>query len=103
MKMRPELLFLKCMYLNRRHGFVWMLLLLSQVPAFSNFMPFPGGYYQMIPGMYPALVPGLTLPQHEENGNRGAGIYAVPVNPYDRQVTGLPYNTLIPLTYRTPT
>ncbi|KAL2970774.1 hypothetical protein AAZX31_15G157800 [Glycine max] len=74
------------------------------VPALSNFMPFPSGYYyQMIPGMYPALVPGLTLPQHEEHGNRGAGIYAVPVNPYDRQVTGLPYNTLIPLTYRTPT
>ncbi|KAG5011966.1 hypothetical protein JHK82_024141 [Glycine max] len=73
-----------------------------QVPAFSNFMPFPGGYYQMIPGMYPALVPGLTLPQHEENGNRGAGIYAVPVNPYDRQITGLTYNTLIPLTYHTP-
>ncbi|TKY72761.1 hypothetical protein E2542_SST01506 [Spatholobus suberectus] len=75
----------------------------SQVPAFSNFHPFLGGYYQMIPGMYPALVPGLTLPQHEEHGNRGAGIYAVPLNPFDRHATGLPYNTLIPLTYRTPT
>ncbi|KAK7411986.1 hypothetical protein VNO78_03431 [Psophocarpus tetragonolobus] len=74
----------------------------SQIPTFSNFVPFPGGYYQMIPGMYPALVPGLTLPQHEEHGNRGAGLYAVPVNPYDRQVIGLPYNTLIPLTYHTP-
>ncbi|XP_014498736.1 uncharacterized protein LOC106759879 isoform X1 [Vigna radiata var. radiata] len=74
-----------------------------QVPAFSNLPPYLGGYYQMIPGMYPALVPGLTLPQHEEHGNRGAGIYAVPVNSFDRQVTGLPCNTLIPLTYRIPT
>lgn len=58
----------------------------------------------MFPGMYPAFVPGLGLtpPQNEEQGNRGAGIYAVPVNPFDRHVTGLPYNTLIPLTYRTP-
>ncbi|KAK7329155.1 hypothetical protein VNO77_23303 [Canavalia gladiata] len=75
----------------------------NQVPAFSNFPPFPGGYYQMFPGMYPALVPGLAPPQNEEHANRGAGIYAVPVHPFERHVTGLPYNTLIPLTYRTPT
>ncbi|XP_061361969.1 uncharacterized protein LOC133305744 isoform X2 [Gastrolobium bilobum] len=76
----------------------------SQVPAFSNFPPFPVGYYQMFPAMYPALVPGLTpQPQNEEQVNRGAGIYAVPVHPFDRHVTGLPYNTLIPLTYHTPT
>lgn len=54
-------------------------------------------------GIYPALVPGLAPPQIDEHVNRGAGIYAVPVNPYDRNVTGFPYNTLIPLTYRTPT
>ncbi|XP_027332773.1 uncharacterized protein LOC113847712 isoform X2 [Abrus precatorius] len=71
-----------------------------QVPAFSNFPPFPGGYYQMFPGMYPALVP---VPQNDEHANRGAGIYAVPVHHFDRHVTGLSYNTLIPLTYRTPT
>ncbi|RDX82008.1 hypothetical protein CR513_37249, partial [Mucuna pruriens] len=76
---------------------------IKSVPAFPNFAPYPGACYQMFPGMYPALVPGLTLPQHEEHGSRGAGIYAVSVNPFDRQVTGLPYNTLIPLTYHTPT
>ncbi|KAL5098181.1 hypothetical protein RYX36_002508 [Vicia faba] len=74
-----------------------------QTPELSNFLQFPGGYYQMFPGMHPALIPGLTQPQIEEHGNRGAGIYAVPVNPFDRHVTGLPYTTLIPLTYRTPT
>lgn len=75
----------------------------SQVPTFSNLPAYPAGYYQMFPGMHPALIPGLTPPQIEEPANRGAGLYAVPVNPFDRHVTGLPYNTLIPLTYRTPT
>ncbi|AES65318.1 transmembrane protein, putative [Medicago truncatula] len=75
----------------------------SQVPTFSNLPAYPAGYYQMFPGMHPALIPGLTPPQTEEHANRGAGLYAVPVNPFDRHVTGLPYNTLIPLTYRTPT
>ncbi|XP_004487987.1 uncharacterized protein [Cicer arietinum] len=75
----------------------------SQVPVFSNLPAFPGGYYQVFPGMYPALIPGLTPQQNEEHANRGAGLYAVPVNSFDRHVTGLPYNTLIPLTYRTPT
>ncbi|CAK8531890.1 unnamed protein product [Lathyrus sativus] len=74
-----------------------------QAPELSNFSQFPGGYYQMFPGIHPALIPGLTQPQIEEHANRGAGIYAVPVNPFDRHVTGLPYTTLIPLTYRTPT
>ncbi|XP_045788983.1 uncharacterized protein LOC123884031 [Trifolium pratense] len=75
----------------------------SQVPTFSNLPAYPGGYYQIYPGMHPALIPGLTPPLIEEHANRGAGLYAVPVNPFDRHVTGLPYNTLIPLTYRTPT
>ncbi|RYR13735.1 hypothetical protein Ahy_B04g070573 isoform D [Arachis hypogaea] len=62
----------------------------------------------MFPAMYPAVVPGLTPPQNDElaQGNRGAGIYAVPVHPFNQfngHVTGLPYNNLIPLTYRTPT
>ncbi|OIV98395.1 hypothetical protein TanjilG_16722 [Lupinus angustifolius] len=70
-----------------------------QVPAFTNFPPFPNGYYQMFPAMYPALVP----PQNDEQVNRGAGIYAVCGHPFNGNVTGLPYNTLIPLTYRTPT
>lgn len=73
--------------------------LLLQIPAFYNFPAAPDGYYQM----YPALVPGLAPSQNEEQGNRGAGLYAVPINPYMRHVTGMPYNTLIPLTYRIPT
>lgn len=74
--------------------------LLSQIPASFNLPMFPNGYYQMFPVMYPALVPPS---QNEEQMNRGAGLYAVPVNPYMGHVTGLPYNTLIPLTYTTPT
>ncbi|XP_054820889.1 uncharacterized protein LOC129319834 [Prosopis cineraria] len=74
----------------------------SQIPAFYNFPAVPDGYYQMYPVMYP-VVPGLPPSQNEEQMNRGAGIYAVPVNPYMGHVTGLPYNTLIPLTYSTPT
>ncbi|KAI4344458.1 hypothetical protein L6164_011683 [Bauhinia variegata] len=77
----------------------------SQVPAFSSFPPFPDGYNQMFPVMYPALVPGLTpsQTQNQEQTNRGAGIYAVPIYPFMGHVTGLPPNTLIPLTYSTPT
>ena len=78
------------------------------MPGFSNFPAYPAGYYQIFPATYPAVVPGLTLPQNDEQApvNRGAGIYAVPVHPFNQfngHVTGLPYNTLIPLTYRTPT
>ncbi|KAF7152918.1 hypothetical protein RHSIM_Rhsim01G0118000 [Rhododendron simsii] len=35
--------------------------------------------------------------------NRGAGIYAVPVLPFMNPIAGFPPNTLIPLTYSTPT
>ncbi|XP_015960025.1 uncharacterized protein LOC107483932 isoform X1 [Arachis duranensis] len=79
-----------------------------QVPGFPSFPAYPPGYYYpMFPAMYPAVVPGLTPPQNDElaQGNRGAGIYAVPVHPFNQfngHVTGLPYNNLIPLTYRTP-
>ncbi|KAI4335366.1 hypothetical protein L6164_014016 [Bauhinia variegata] len=77
----------------------------SQVPAFSSFPPFPDGCYQMFPVMYPALVPGVTpsQTQNQEQTNRGPGIYAVPIYPFMGHVTGLPPNTLIPLTYSTPT
>ena len=40
------------------------------------------------------LFPG----QYDEQTNRGAGVYAVPVH-----VAGLPLNYLIPLTYNVPT
>ncbi|KAJ7979414.1 Transmembrane protein [Quillaja saponaria] len=73
----------------------------SQVLSFSGFPPFPDGY-QMFPVMYPALVPGLNPLQNQEEVNRGAGIYAVPVYPFMGPVAGLPSNNLIPLTYSTP-
>ncbi|KAE9601645.1 hypothetical protein Lal_00040707 [Lupinus albus] len=77
----------------------------SQVPIFSNSIAAfpPAYYYQMLPAaMYP--YPGLTPSQnHESENRRGAGIYAVPTYPYNCHVTGIPYNTLIPLTYTTPT
>ncbi|KAF4393861.1 hypothetical protein CsatB_014926 [Cannabis sativa] len=71
-----------------------------QVPAFTGFPPFPNGDFQMFPVMYPALV---NPSQNQENINRGAGIYAVPVYPYTGPVVGIPSNTLIPLTYNIPT
>ncbi|XP_019051979.1 PREDICTED: uncharacterized protein LOC104590047 isoform X2 [Nelumbo nucifera] len=57
----------------------------------------------MYPIMYPALVPGLILVQNQERTNHGAGIYAVPVLPSVGPMSGLPSNTLIPLTYNLPT
>lgn len=75
----------------------------SQVPVFSGFPAFQNGEFQMFPVMYPALVPGLNTLQNQEQVNRGAGIYAVPVLPYMGPVAGLPSNTLIPLTYNIPT
>ncbi|KAG2692018.1 hypothetical protein I3843_08G032800 [Carya illinoinensis] len=75
----------------------------SQVPVFSGFPASPNGDFQMFPVMYPALVPGLNTLQNQEQINRGAGIYAVPVFPYMGPVAGLPPNTLIPLTYNIPT
>ncbi|XP_038993771.1 uncharacterized protein LOC120117576 isoform X3 [Hibiscus syriacus] len=56
----------------------------------------------MFPVMYPAIVPGLTL-QNQEQINRGAGIYAVPVQPFMGHIAGIPSNNLIPLTYNIPT
>ncbi|XP_059461613.1 uncharacterized protein LOC132190594 [Corylus avellana] len=75
----------------------------SQVPIFSNFPAFPNGDFQMFPVMYPALVPGLNNLQNQEQINRGSGIYAVPVFSCMGHVTGLPSNTLVPLTYNIPT
>ncbi|XP_050130377.1 uncharacterized protein LOC126607004 [Malus sylvestris] len=75
----------------------------SQVPALSGLPSFPNGDFQMLPVMYPLLVPGLNPSQDQEQMNRGAGIYAVPVHPFMGPVTGAPFNTLIPLTYNIPT
>ncbi|XP_038698363.1 uncharacterized protein LOC119995952 isoform X2 [Tripterygium wilfordii] len=75
----------------------------SQVPTLSGFPAFPHGDFQMLPIMYPGLVPGLNPLQNQEQMNHGAGIYAVPVLPYMAPTTGLYSNTLIPLTYNIPT
>ncbi|XP_077236806.1 uncharacterized protein LOC143878403 isoform X1 [Tasmannia lanceolata] len=75
----------------------------SQVPAFPSFPALPNSDIQMLPPMYPALVPGLVPMQNQEQSNRDAGIYAVPVLPFMRPMSGLPSNTLIPLTYNVPT
>jgi hypothetical protein len=75
----------------------------SQVPIFSSFPAYPNGDFQMFPVMYPALVPGLNNLQNQEQINRGSGIYAVPVFSCMGHVTGLPSNTLVPLTYNIPT
>uniref|UniRef100_A0A5B6YV86 Transmembrane protein n=1 Tax=Davidia involucrata TaxID=16924 RepID=A0A5B6YV86_DAVIN len=74
-----------------------------QVPGLSGFAASPNGDIQMFPIIYPALVPGLFPLQNQEQMNRGAGIYAVPVLPFMGPVAGLPSNTLIPLTYNLPT
>ncbi|KAI9191190.1 hypothetical protein LWI28_004879 [Acer negundo] len=72
----------------------------SQVPAFSGFTGFGNGDVAMLPVMYPAAFLGSTpWDNQQQTNNRGAGIYAVPVHPY----TGIPSNTLIPLTYNIPT
>ncbi|XP_023530470.1 uncharacterized protein LOC111793026 isoform X1 [Cucurbita pepo subsp. pepo] len=73
----------------------------TQVPKFSSFPTVPNGGVQMIPIMYPALVPG-SAPL--DNQNRGAGIYAVPAFPsMGGPVIGMSTNNLIPLTYSIPT
>ncbi|XP_022753422.1 uncharacterized protein LOC111301756 isoform X2 [Durio zibethinus] len=56
----------------------------------------------MFPVMYPAIIPGLTSLQNQEQTNRGAGIYAVPAIPFMGRIAGLPSNNLIPLTYNLP-
>ncbi|KAH7572549.1 hypothetical protein JRO89_XS04G0273600 [Xanthoceras sorbifolium] len=67
----------------------------SQVPPFSGF---PG--FATLPVIYPAAFVATTpWDNQQQMNNRGAGIYAVPVLPF----TGIPSNTLIPLTYNIPT
>ncbi|KAF8033706.1 hypothetical protein BT93_C0078 [Corymbia citriodora subsp. variegata] len=74
----------------------------TQVPLSSAF-PVPGnGDMQMFPIFYPTLGPSLSNPQNQDQTNRGAGIYAVPVSSY-LGFSGLQSNTLIPLTYNVPT
>ncbi|KAK9705860.1 hypothetical protein RND81_07G087700 [Saponaria officinalis] len=75
---------------------------LPQMPNFPYIPSLQQGGLNMLPIMYPALVPGLSSAQNPEQMNRGPGIYAVPVVPFMGTVTGIP-NTLIPLTYSTPT
>ncbi|GMY35251.1 hypothetical protein FCV25MIE_30493 [Fagus crenata] len=75
----------------------------SQAPVFSGFPAFPNGDFQMVPVMYPGLVPGSNTLQNQEQMNRGAGIYAVPSYPYMGPVPVFPSNALIPLTYNIPT
>lgn len=71
-----------------------------QVLASSGFPAFGNGEGGMLPVMYPVALPGLyQLENHQQSNNRGPGIYAVPVHPY----SGIPSNTLIPLTYSIPT
>ncbi|CAN7132967.1 unnamed protein product [Brassica rapa subsp. narinosa] len=55
------------------------------------------------PVLYPGRVPGSNPGQNDEQMNRGAGIYAVPVHQVGGYVSGLPSNYLIPLTYNVPT
>ncbi|XP_030456383.1 uncharacterized protein LOC115677369 [Syzygium oleosum] len=75
----------------------------TQVPLSSAF-PVPGnGDMQMFPIFYPTLGPSLSNSQNQEQTNRGAGIYAVPVSSYLGSFSGLQSNTLIPLTYNIPT
>ncbi|KAL6977856.1 hypothetical protein U1Q18_026639 [Sarracenia purpurea var. burkii] len=74
-----------------------------QGPEFCGLAASSNGDVQMFPIMYPALVPGLFNLQNEEQMNRGAGIYAVPVLPFMGPIAGFPPNTLIPLTYSVPT
>ncbi|KAK5773337.1 hypothetical protein PVK06_049643 [Gossypium arboreum] len=77
---------------------------ISQVPpGYSGLPTFQNGDFQMFPVMYPAIVPDLTSLQNQEQMNRGAGIYAVPVLPFMGHVSGIPSNNLIPLTYNIPT
>lgn len=77
--------------------------MLQVPPGYSGLPTFQNGDFQMFPVMYPAIVPGLTSLQNQEQMNRGAGIYAVPVLPFMGHVAGIPSNNLIPLTYNIPT
>ncbi|KAJ0251704.1 Transmembrane protein [Hirschfeldia incana] len=70
----------------------------SQQPSSSDKKPEDSGIKPQNPDRAP-MYPGL-VPQYDEQTNRGAGIYAVPVN---HQFGSLPANYLIPLTYNLPT
>ncbi|KAL6011621.1 hypothetical protein ACLOJK_002069 [Asimina triloba] len=72
-------------------------------PTFSGFPPSPAADVQMLPIMYPLLVPGFVPLQNQEQNSRGGGIYAVPVVPSMGLVSGPTTNALIPLTYNVPT
>ncbi|KAH6754890.1 transmembrane protein [Perilla frutescens var. hirtella] len=75
----------------------------SQVPV-SDGLKSQNGDSPVFPVMYPMLVPGLLPPhQHQEQINRGPGLYAVPVHPYMQSFGGFPSNALIPFTYNLPT
>lgn len=77
--------------------------MLLQIPT-SDGLKSQNGDSPMFPIMYPALVPGLFPPhQHQEQINRGPGLYAVPVLPYMQPIAGFHSNTLIPFTYNLPT
>ncbi|KAK4746565.1 hypothetical protein SAY87_025602 [Trapa incisa] len=73
-----------------------------QGPFIPSFPVLSGSDMQMLPVMYPAVIPGINL-ENQDQSNRGAGIYAVPVGPYMRHAVGLHSNSLIPLTYNIPT
>ncbi|XP_039030382.1 uncharacterized protein LOC120164801 [Hibiscus syriacus] len=74
-----------------------------QLPGYFGVPDFQNGDFQMFPVMYPAIIPGLTSLQNQEQMNRGAGVYAVPVQPFMGHIAGIPSNNLIPLTYNIPT
>ncbi|XP_038992924.1 uncharacterized protein LOC120116523 isoform X2 [Hibiscus syriacus] len=76
---------------------------ISQVSGYFGVPAFQNDDFQMFPVMYPAIVPGLTSLQNQEQINRGAGIYAVPVQPFMGHIAGIPSNNLIPLTCNIPT
>ncbi|GAA0174645.1 hypothetical protein LIER_27988 [Lithospermum erythrorhizon] len=72
----------------------------TQLPASSSFTS-PGEDLQKL---YPSLAPGVFLQQHDpEHMNRGPGLYAVSVAPFNGSVAGFPSHTLIPFTYNVPT
>lgn len=66
----------------------------------SNGLKSQSGGSPMFPIVYPALFPPQ---QHQEQINRGPGLYAVPFHPYMQSIAGFPSNTLIPFTYNLPT
>ncbi|KAJ4913572.1 hypothetical protein Rs2_08193 [Raphanus sativus] len=72
----------------------------SQQPSPSDKKPDDSGIKPQNPDRAP-MYPGLNPGHYDEQTNRGAGIYAVPV--HHHQFGSLPSNYLIPLTYNLPT